>query len=469
VTTANGLHTRLTSAIRKRQLFKPGDTLIIGLSGGADSTALLDLLTTLPAFPLRLVAAHLNHCLRGQDSDNDEQFCRGLAARYNVPFESRRVDVKAVANRESLNLEDAGRRARITFFDELLITWQAAAVVLAHHADDQAETLLMRLLRGSGMSGLAGMPWCNGRGYIRPMLCISRVEIEAYLAERRLNWREDTSNLDITFLRNRIRHELLPLLERYNPAVRKALTTTADILSEEDALLDARMRQAAEQVCRFSEIDVTCDITLFKSHPLALQRRLIRLMLSRITGSLEQISHRHLENILKMVTAARPNLRINLPRGLVAVREYDRLVIKAKDETGLSTAEITIPGPGIYQLFCGASIRIEISTPPLNPGGNLATAYFDSDRMPFPWCVRTFRPGDRIQPLGMSGKKKVKDIFIDEKIPLARRALIPLVFCGDELIWLVGLRTSHLARVDSLSFRIVTVFFSAPGSAGTVI
>lgn len=131
MTTATYLHRRITDTIRTKQLFKPGDTLIIGLSGGADSTALLDLLATLPAFPLRLVAAHLNHCLRGSDSDADEQFCRGLAAQYAIPFESRRVDVKATANRESLNLEDAGRRARITFFDEISATRQAAAVVRA--------------------------------------------------------------------------------------------------------------------------------------------------------------------------------------------------------------------------------------------------------------------------------------------------------------------------------------------------
>ena len=342
MTTAADLHRRITDTIRTKQLFKPGDTLIIGLSGGADSTALLDLLATLPAFPLRLVAAHLNHCLRGSDSDADELFCRDLAAQYAIPFESRRVDVKAMANRKSLNLEDAGRRARITFFDELSATRQAAAVVLAHHADDQAETVLMRLLRGSGMSGLAGIPWRNGRGYIRPMLDITRGEIEAYLAERHLNWREDTSNLDITFLRNRIRHELLPLLERYNPAVRNVLATAAGILSEEDALLDARTRQVAEQVCRFSEIDAACDINLLKSHPLALQRRLIRLMLLRLAGNLEHITHRHLENILQMVRAEHPNLRISLPKSLVAVRVYNTLVIKAQDNTELKAAEIII-------------------------------------------------------------------------------------------------------------------------------
>ena len=455
MTAASDLQTRITAAIRTQQLFRPGDTLIIGLSGGADSTALLDLLSTLPAFPLRLIAAHLNHCLRGADSDADEQFCRELAAHHGIPFESRRVDVKTMARADSLNLEDAGRRARIVFFDELVTTRQARAVVLAHHTDDQAETVLMRLLRGSGMSGLAGMPWRNDRGYVRPMLEITRSEIEAYLSERHLEWREDSSNRDISFLRNRIRHELLPLLEQYNPSVRTCLTITAGILSAEDALLDDQTVQAAGQVCRFPDGTASCDISRLDALPLALQRRLIRLMLSRLAGNLEHITHRHLENILQMATAARPNLRISLPQGLVAVKEYGTLIITSRDKPAFESSEISIPGPGSYRLPDGSLLRIELSPAPVDPCGAATTACFDADRALFPWQVRTFRPGDRIQPLGMSGSKKVKDIFIDAKIPAARRTRTPLVFCGSELIWIVGLRTSRLSKIDSSTSRII--------------
>ncbi|MDA8414572.1 MAG: tRNA lysidine(34) synthetase TilS [Desulfobacteraceae bacterium] len=466
--TATGLHTRITAAILGKQLFKPGDTLIIGLSGGADSTALLDLLATLPAFPLCLVAAHLNHCLRGADADADEQFCRELAASYKIPFESRRVDVQAVAAAESLNLEDAGRRARISFFDDLMVTWQAAAVVLAHHADDQAETVLMRLLRGSGMTGLAGIPVRNGRGYIRPLLDISRREIEAYLVERHMSWREDSSNLDTSMLRNSIRHELLPLLEQYNPAIRNALATSAGILSQEDALLEALTMEAAGQVCCLSESSATCDISLLKSHPIALQRRILRLMLSRLAGNLEHVTHRHLENILQILDSGRPNLRLSLPQGLVAVREYNTLAIEVQDSSDPEAMEIAIPGPGCYRLPDGSLLRIESAPPPVEPTGTPGVVYFDTDRLPFPWYVRTFRPGDRIQPFGMSGRKKVKDIFIDEKIPQSQRRRIPLLFCGCELIWIVGLRTSQLGRVDSLSSGIVSAFSSPPAASGAV-
>jgi tRNA(Ile)-lysidine synthase len=459
VTTAGNLHTRITSAILSKELFRPGDTLIVALSGGADSTALLDLLATLPVFPLRLVAAHLNHCLRGSESDADEQFCRGLAARYSIPFESRRVDIKAAAAAGSLNLEDAGRRARIEFFDDLATQRGASAVVLAHHADDQAETVLMRLLRGSGMAGLSGMPWRNGRGYCRPLLDITRVEIEAYLAERHLEWREDTSNLDRSFLRNRIRHELLPLLEQYNPSVRNTLATTAGILAEENALLDDQVRLTAGQACRFPDSAAACDIPLLRSLPTALQRRLVRLMLSHAAGNLENITYRHLESILQMVAASQPNLRIVLPGGWAAVKEYGTLTISALPDTAPDFRELVIPGPGSYLMPDGNTLRIEIIPPPRCPVGSPGTAYFDAYRMPFPWRMRTFRPGDRIQPLGMDGRKKVKDLFIDEKIPPARRALTALILCGDELIWVAGLRTSHPGRVDELSTLVVKAVF----------
>ena len=186
------LPARLARIIREQKLFAPGDTIIVALSGGADSTALLDLLSRLPGLSPRLVAAHLNHCLRGPESDRDEEFVRSLAEQYRIPLECRRVDVKEHSRRERHNLEDAGRRARIVFLSELRDSWHATAVALAHHADDQAETVLMRLLRGAGPGGPAGMPYRNGREFIRPLLGVTRAELAAYLAEQGLAWRENS-------------------------------------------------------------------------------------------------------------------------------------------------------------------------------------------------------------------------------------------------------------------------------------
>ena len=455
MTTVSSLQSRFASSIVTRQLFQPGDTLIVGLSGGIDSAVLLDLLVTLPGYSLQLVAAHLNHCLRGTDADADELFCRDLALHYAIQFESRRVDVRGAAATGSLNLEDAGRRARFDLFSELLTRWQAAGVVLAHHADDQAETVLMRLLRGSGMAGLAGMSWRNGRGHIRPLLNFTRAEIEAYAAERGLAWREDYSNRDKTYLRNRIRHELLPLLKEYNPSVRDTLVATADILSEEDLLLGQQARQVAEKLCSFTAGCATCDIGRLKSLPLAQQRRIVRLMLSHVSGGLDEFDHRHIEDILHIPSSARPNIRISLPRDMVAAREYSILAVRHIPSQDQKLGELNIPGPGDYLLPDGSRLLVETVPSSAAATSTGTEARFDIDRAPFPWHVRTFRPGDRIQPLGMTGRRKVKDVFIDNKVPLARRAETPLLFSGDELIWITGLRTSHRARVDSLSTRTV--------------
>jgi tRNA(Ile)-lysidine synthase len=455
------LATRIANTIREQQLFNRGDTVIIGLSGGADSTALLDLLANLPDMPLRLIAAHLNHCLRSADSDVDEAFCRALAERYMIPFESRRIDVQGYADDNALNLEDAGRRARIAFFDELLAVHQASAVALAHHADDQAETVLMRLLRGSGLTGLSGMSYRNSRGYVRPMLGITRAEIEAHLLARGLTWREDASNLDRTFLRNRIRHELLPLLEQYNPAIRSGLATTAGIVSSENEFLTEQASLAVDQISHMTGQNISCSIDQLGSFHISLQRRIIRQMLSRLQGNLEQISYHHIDAIRHMIMSTRPNSSISLPKNIIVSKEYDTVNFRIKDSGHQQQFHSMIPCPGIYRLPCNYELTVEqVAFPERVDETSGSTAFIDLDKAPFPWHVRTFRSGDRIQQLGMTGRKKVQDIFIDNKIPPLQRKSTPLVFCKEELIWVCGLRTSHRTRLDNKSSSIIRMVFS---------
>lgn len=451
------LVSRIERAIRRQGLFRPGDTLVVALSGGADSCALLDLLSRLPGYNLRLIAAHLNHCLRGGESDADQEFCRGLASCYAIPFEVRRIDVKSMASEGRLNLEDAGRRARIEFLDEISKTYGAAAVVLAHHADDQAETVLMRLLRGSGMTGLSGMAYRNARGYVRPLLDITRSEIEQYLHGRGMEWREDASNSDTIYLRNRIRHELLPLLESYNPEIRSCLASTASIISGDEGLLCGLTEKAFAESCLTGEGRIVCGVGQLRSINPALRRRVLRHAIKKLSGTLDGVSQRHIDAICDMIDSGRPNSRLALPHSVAAVREYDRLLLMLSEENVLETGfELLITEPGCYQLISGGSITVEpagTSTFPADPG----TAYFDLGKTPFPWLIRTFRPGDRIMPFGMSGRKKVKDIFIDRKIPLSERKRMPLLFCGADLIWIAGVCVSELCRIDTPYAALVRV------------
>lgn len=443
----SALVSRVEKAIRQQCLFLSGDTLVVALSGGADSTALLDILSRLQGYNLRLIATHLNHCLRGAESDADQEFCRLLAARYAIPFETRRVDIRKMAEDNRLNLEDAGRCARIDFFDEIRIKYGAAAVALAHHADDQAETVLMRLLRGSGMTGLSGMAFRNTRGYVRPLLEINREEIEQYLRSCSLKWCEDTSNGDTSYLRNRIRHQLLPLLEEYNPAIRAGLAATASIISGDDALLRDLTEQEFCRSCRLEEgRAVFSRAHLVSIHP-ALSRRLLRYTLLQLTDGLEGILQCHIESILNILASKHPNSHVALPRGVTALREYDTLIIaRSEHSTSVADYELLIDGPDRYQLPWGGSITVALTDSTDIPRETTALL-LDGAVAPFPWSVRTFRHGDRMMPFGMSGRKKVKDIFIDKKIPQSVRRQIPLLLSNNKLLWIAGVCCSEITRI----------------------
>ncbi|MBW4056413.1 MAG: tRNA lysidine(34) synthetase TilS [Proteobacteria bacterium] len=447
----SALVSRIERTVCHQRLFRPGDTLVVAFSGGADSSALLDILSRLPGYNLNLIAAHLNHCLRGVESDADEDFCREVASRYKILFEAQRIDIKGMASDLRLNLEDAGRRARIEFLDEINRKYQGAAVVLAHHADDQAETVLMRLLRGSGMTGLSGMTHRNARGYVRPLLEISRSEIEQYLHCCGLKWREDASNSDIVYVRNRIRHQLLPLLEEYNPAIRSCLAATASILDGDETLLREMTEQAYSDLFRREKGSCVCSVAQLGLLNPALQRRLLRRAFKQLAENLEGVSQRHIDAIGDMIVSERPNSRLMLPHGVMAVREYDRFALTYADDNMVENdGELLITEPGCYHLPQGGYLTVALcgtTTFPVHPD----CAYFDLDKTPLPWLVRTFRPGDRIIPFGMNGRKKVKNIYVDRKIPLSRRSRIPLLFCGENLIWIVGVCASELSRIDTSS------------------
>lgn len=461
---ATNLPARVSRTIRDLRLFSPGDTVILALSGGADSCALLDILAGLAELSPRLVLAHLNHQLRGAESDRDELFCRRLAERYGLPFHSRSRDVAAFARRERLNLEDAGRRARMEFLEQVRGSFRAAVIALAHHADDQAETVLMRLLRGSGMTGLRGMSFRGPGSRIRPLLEISRGEIEAYLRERGLEHREDASNRDTTFLRNRIRHELLPLLEQYNPAIRQRLVATAAILADEDDLLEQLAADLGARACCLTPDSVSCSLASLAGEPPPLRRRLLRQLLAHLAGNGEQISRRHIQALEELMDSPRPNATLNLPRGIWAVREYGTLFLRrGPHQERLEREERELPGPGRYLLTDGSRLDlIPTSTPPDPASLPPTTVLFDPGKAPFPWRVRSFTPGDRILPRGMAGSKKVKELFMERRVPRSHRERIPLLFSGDRLLWVCGLRSSRLAEPDNESGGIIMAVYS-PG------
>lgn len=450
--------------IKEHGMFTPGDKVIVAFSGGADSMALLDILANLPDFPLELVLAHMNHLLRGNESDGDELFARSVAGKFALQLEISRVDVAALAQAKGLSLEEAGREARRCFFGELLKKHSADAVALGHHRDDQAETVLMRLVRGAAGSGLTGIcPKKAGTIFVRPLLCVERAGIEAYLRKGALSWREDSSNSDTKFLRNRIRHELLPLLRTYNPGIDLLLNQTAQALAADEELIEAIADRAFSSMVLSSPAEVRINLDMLRNEPQALRKRLYRKALAAFKGDLKRISAQHLADIDRLAVGGKGSGRLSLPVGVIVVKEYSSLLLTAMPAAPvINPGEISVERCDSYQLQSGGSFSVE-SVAELPPDWQQVGRYsmfLDRKQFPFPWTIRCFCEGDRFTPFGMKGRKKLKDLFIDRKIPLAERKKIPLLLCGDEIIWVCGVQVSEKARIAGSSGELLLLRIS---------
>jgi len=461
------LRRRVRETIQRHNLCQPHDTLIVAVSGGADSVALLDILATLSDFPLSLVVAHLNHCLRGAESDADEQFVRNLAEQYQFPCAMVRADVRHQAESTQQSLEEAGREARYRFFEELRRRYKAAAVCVAHHAEDQAETFLIRLLRGSGTSGLGCMPYKNNRHIIRPLLDISRSELRRYLAAQKQSWREDASNLDHSFLRNRIRHQLLPLLEEYAPAVAHRLAATAHLLRQDDELLTQHLEELFPKLVKrqqdgfFFAADTCCRQTE------GMRLRLYRHAVETLAGSLRSFGLDHFRQIDRLLFEGRTGALLPLPKALVAIKTADGLLISLHSSLSPQLPPVLqLPGPGTYDLGNGMVLLAEGLSDPPEPHNHAAdSALVDLDAAPFPWLVRPWRSTDRLILHGGSGSRAAGRILIDLKIPRHLRPGVPLLLKEEHPLWLVGVKRSGHACVSSRSTRVIKLTISGATDA----
>lgn len=450
---------KVLNFIVEHGLLAPGDKVVVAFSGGADSMALLDILANLTSFPIQFVLAHLNHCLREDESDGDELFAMNMAEKYALPLEISRVDVKALASEQKLSLEEAGRNARRTFFLNICEKHSAVAVVLGHHRDDQAETVLLRLIRGAAGSGLTGMqPKLPGSIFVRPLLCLNRADIEEYLCKGLLPWREDSSNSDSKFMRNRIRHELLPLLRSYNPEIVECLNQTAQALAADEELLEAVVARACQRIAIISPDEISLNLKTVRHEPEALRKRLYRKTIFMLQGNLRRISAQHLAFIDRLALGDKGSGRLSLPSGVIVVKKYDSMTLTTIPEQDITGApDLTVKACGFYKLNPDQALVIDkINALPadwLDSGNN--TIFVDSGQVSFPWVIRCFRDGDRIIPFGMKGRKKLQDIFVDKKIPYAVRKTIPLLLCQGEIFWIGGVQIAEKIRIGESSGNLL--------------
>ncbi|MFZ5918851.1 MAG: tRNA lysidine(34) synthetase TilS [Chloroflexota bacterium] len=480
--------------IERHGLLFRGEPVVVGVSGGPDSLCLLHLLRRLAAeWGLSLHVAHLNHRIRGADADADAAFVAHLAAAWGLPCTVEAQDVPALARRRKLAVEEAARQARYTLLARLAGQVGARVVAVGHNADDQAETVLMHFLRGAGLAGLRGMlpktplgeyrllggQTAEGMWLIRPLLEIPRAEIQAYCAAHGLEPRFDRSNLDTTYFRNRLRHELFPILETYRTHVREVIRRTAQVAAADYALLQEVLAAAWAGVMRSADDEaVVLDLAGWRALPLSLRRATLRQAVQRLRRNLRDINFVHVEEAVRIAGEKETGAMASLPGGLVLLVGYETLTVAdkgyapaAEDRPVLWVARLPLvapgctplPGPGGWRVLIEPLSRDELP-PGWEANPDRWQAFIDAGAIGAGGLVlRQRRPGDRFQPQGMEGHtKSVSDFLINVKAPAAWRDRAPLlVSAADEgrILWVAGWRLDERARVGPETERVLRVRF----------
>jgi tRNA(Ile)-lysidine synthase len=444
---------------------------VAALSGGSDSVAQLLLLRDLAvAGDLVLAgAAHLNHQLR-PEAARDETFCRDLCTRLGVPLVVESASVAALAAAAGVSIEVAARRARYAFLEQARASRGATVVAVAHTADDQAETVLLRLLRGAGPRGLRGILPVRG-AIVRPLLECTRAALREDLTRRGQTWVEDATNADVTQPRNRVRHELMPLLAaRFQPAVTRVLARTAEVVAADDALLESFADAAASGVVTPVPRGLTISTAALSRLPLALARRVVRRALERLTPPHAP----DLADVEALLAVCRPGGPAAAePAGLRVERfsEDAVLLIRAPGagETALPSRALTVPGAvALPELGLGCRLTADRPIKALEEPADLRRRLIVKASVPAPLVVRGRRAGDRIRPRGLGGSKKLQDLLVDRKVPRAERDRVPVVAdATGRLVWVVGHAVDADAAASGDEDDVIVLTFDQPAPSGS--
>ncbi|WP_068675804.1 tRNA lysidine(34) synthetase TilS [Oceanobacillus sp. Castelsardo] len=436
--------------INQHQLIKKGATVLVGVSGGADSIALLHFLhSNRNRWEINVVALSVDHQLRGEESLLDLEFVRDICNKWGIPFVSDSLDVKAYKERNRLGTEVAARRLRYQFFSEQMEAFQADYLALGHHGDDQIETMLMSLTRSASSTAFSGIPVKRefSTGWIiRPFLCITKFDIENYCKEINIQPRIDETNFDTTYTRNYFRKYILPLIKEKNSNIHTTIQHLNETLHEDETFLQ---EEASEMVKSLVEFDrksntATFQIQTFKMRPRALQRRALHLILNYLYNDLpSDLSYIHEEEFFSLLYSKKANNRIDFPSQLRVEKSYEKIIFLFSDSLNEedSTFHQLLTIPGEVTLPDGSVVSAQMNR---NKEQNRVTYGFYSSQVALPLHIRTRRPGDRMSWTGLNGSKKIKDIFIDEKIPIDKRNRWPiLVDNNGEILWLIGLKKGN--------------------------
>jgi len=440
------------NTILKYSMLSFGDGVLAGLSGGPDSVCLLVMLDRLREhFGINLYASYIEHGLRPDETPDEIDFCKRLCLSLNVPFSVKSVDVKFFAKAHGMNKQEAARELRYKALNEAADNTGATKIALGHTADDQAETVIMRLLRGAGTLGLSGIPPVR-KNIIRPIIDLERKEIERFLEAGQIGFQMDSSNREDKYMRNKIRSTVMPVLKSLEPHMALTIARTADIFREEDNYFELQTTKTLMKlISRKTDTAIELLILPLERMDKALVRRIIRRAVNALEG-LRGISFANIEALLALVKSGCSGDRIYLPRGVRAIKGYSTLTITSDHIPAVETHIIEGPGDVVIRevsmvLSCTV-VNAAGAGPEIDCGDGRKTALFDAAALPFPLQVRSRRPGDYFYPSGFGKKKKIQDFFVDEKVPRDRRDSIPLLLSDGKIVWIIGYRTDERYRID---------------------
>jgi tRNA(Ile)-lysidine synthase len=434
------------NTIRKYSMLKGPETVLVGLSGGPDSVCLLTVMHRIKdAFDLKIHAVYVDHNLRPEETPAEISFCRELCGKVNADFRVKSVDVSGYAKEHHMNKQEAARALRYKAFYEAALEAGADKIALAHNADDQTETIFMRLLRGAGPSGLAGIPAKRG-AVIRPLIETERRDIEDYLQRENIRYVIDSSNLQTDYFRNRFRMTIVPELKKLNPSLVQSVNRTASILQEEERYLDIIVTKTLmKMISRKTERRIELFLSPMEAMDIVILRRVLRRALEATEG-LRGIGFIHIEDIIHLIKEGRSGDRLYLPKGIRVIKDYSLMVITSEEPRKIESCELQVPGEAVI-VGAGLVLKASFVEGAEGFGDGKSSVVLDAESMCFPLKIRPRKPGDWFFPYGFGKRKKLQDFFVDGKVPRDERDSVPLVFSGDDVIWVAGYRADDRFRV----------------------
>lgn len=455
----NEFRRKVKAFIQKNKMLSYGDKVLVCLSGGADSVCLLRVICDLKdELGLVVYAAHVNHMLRAGDADSDESFCKSLCDKLGVELNVLRVDVAEAAKKTRQSVEAAARTIRYDYFFSLKKEKNIDKIVTAHNQNDNAETSLMYYMRGSGLDGIKGIAAKREDGVVRPLLCVSRKEIEKYLYKNEQDFVTDKTNFEDVYMRNKIRLNLIPELEKnYNPNLAKVISENALILSLDSQYMNEQARKICEKLFCDSHNGFYINIDEYNKIDKALSLRVIRYALARIRKSDKDISYDTVMRCDELFCDGETSKKVSISDMCFARREYDRVYFEKKSDEGLGYCYEVQIGSSIYIKEADVTFCLSVTDKMGKRRRNCE--YFDYNLPSGQIYIRSRKNADVFIPFNMKGTKKLKDFFIDEKVDVKTRSRIPLVTCDDEILWVSGLRRSDLYKVSEKTTKILKIEF----------